>query len=257
MRRRSRRFSLELVDPQLERRELLSLPAALHPAATIRSSQAGGKDLFHQNGVNGLVLHRAFVNRLNDRLTASKDQATRVIQAFQVFATSYKALPVNPPPGANGPTLESLVATLKQEMAIALIRREGLSSQATVSEMRSIRFSPLAPVALVPFAASQIDTMATTLAKLPPVTGPNGTLTTGDPTPAINVAVNAILNAIAESSIHPLLFLHPGNFYLNPNAQFTLASSGVVPAQTAPGFFIRGPHGVILPGATLHPHAPN
>jgi hypothetical protein len=203
-----------------------------------------------------LVLHRAFVNRLNDRFTASKDQSTRVTQAFQVFVSSYKQLPVNPPPGSSGPTLESLVAALKQQVAVALIRRQGLSSQATPSEVRAIRISPLAPRALVPFAEVQIDAMATTLVKLPPVAGPNGTLTTGNPTPAANVAVNAILNALAASTVHPLLFLNPDNFYLNPNVQFTLTFTGV-PAQAGPGFFIRGPHGAILPGATLHPHAPN
>jgi hypothetical protein len=249
------RFSLELVD-QLERRELMSQSPGLHAAVAIHGSQAGDMNLFHQNGINGLVLHRTFVNRLNDRLATSKDQTTRVIQAFQVFATSYKELPVNPPAGANGPTLASLVAALKAEVAVALIRRQGLSSQGTVSEQKSIRVSPLAPVALVPFADAQIDAMAATLAMLPPVAGPDGTVTSGNPTPAVNVAVNAIVNAIAESSIHPLLFLHPDNFYLNPNIQFTLSFSGV-PAASAAGFFIRGPHGAILPGATLHPHAPN
>jgi hypothetical protein len=247
---------LEFVDPQLERRELLSLPGGLHPAAAIHDDQVGARNLFHQNGINGLLLHRTFVNRLNDRLAASKDQAARVTQAFNVFVTSYKQLPVNPPPGSSGPTLASLVATLAQEVAVALIRRQGLSSQMTVSERTGIRHSPLAPQALVPFANAQIATMATTLAALPPVAGPGGTLTPGNPTPAVNVAVNAILNALAQSSVHPLLFLNPANFYLNPNIQFTLTFSGT-PAASAAGFFIRGPHGAFLPGATLHPHAPN
>ena len=162
----------------------------------------------------------------------------------------------SPSPGAAGPTLESLVATLKQEVAIALIRREGLSFQQTPSEQTSIKISPLAPVALVPFAYAQIDTMAATLEQLPTVTGPSGTATQGDPTPAVNFAVNSILNAIAETSIHPLLFNQPSDFYLNPYVTFTTTFSGA-PASTAPGYFIRGPQGTILPGGTLHPDAPN
>jgi hypothetical protein len=256
MGRRSRRFSLEFVNPQLERRALLTVSGAVHATAALHQSQPGDPNVFHQNGINGLLLHRTFVNRLNDRLATSKDQTARVTQAFQVFATNYKALPVNPPAGSSGPTLESLVTALKQQVAVALIRRQGLSTQMTVSEQRGIRHSPLAPVALVPFANTQLDTMAATLTDLPPVAGPGGMLTSGDPTPAVAVAVNAILNALAESTIHPLLFLNPGSFYLNPNIQFTLEFSGA-PAASAPGFFIRGPHGAFLPGATLHPHAPN
>jgi hypothetical protein len=256
MDRRTNRFAPEVIDRELERRELLSLSPRLHAAPAIRDSHVAGKNLFHQNGINGLVLHRTFVNQLNDRLNTSKDQTARVIQAFQVFAASYRQLPVNPPAGSSGLTLGSLVAALKQEVAVALIRREGLSIQATVSERTSIRLSPLAPRALVPFSTGEIDAMEATLAKLPPVAGPGGTLTPGDPTPAINIAVNGIVNALAESTIHPLLFRNPDSFYLNPHIEFTLKFSGA-PAAAAPGFFIRGPHGAILPGATLHPYAPN
>src|SRR5262249_52126947 len=143
-----------------------------------------------------------------------------------------------------------------QEVAIALTRREGLSTQASVSERTSIRFAPLAPKALVPFADAQIDTMAAALEQLPPVTGSGGTLTQGNPTPAVDTAVNAILNAVAESTVHPLLFNTPSDYYLNPYVTFTVAFNGT-PAQSAPGYFIRGPHGAILRGATLHPYAPN
>jgi hypothetical protein len=255
MRGRRTRFSLHQVDPQLEQRVLMSRPAPVL-AAAVGEGQAGGRNLFHQNGINGFVLHRTFVNRLNDRLNTSKDETTRVTQAFQAFATSFKGLPVTPPPGASGPTLDSLIATLKQEVATALIRREGLSFQETPSEQTAIKNSPLAPVALVPFANAQIDKMAATLEQLPAVTGPSGKGTQGDPTPAVDDAVNAILNAVAETSIHPLLFNQPGDFYLNPYVTFTETFSGA-PAQAAPGYFIRGPHGTILPGATLHPYGPN
>jgi hypothetical protein len=43
---------------------------------------------------------------------------------------------------------------------------------------------------------------------------------------------------------------------LNPYVTFNLSFSGA-PASSAPGYFLRGPGGAILPGATLHPHAPN
>src|SRR5262249_17439587 len=74
------------------------------------------------------------------------------------------------------------------QVDVALIRREGLSSQATISEQRSLRISPLAPQALVPFANSQIDAMVASLAALPAVAGPGGTPPTGDPTPAAHTA---------------------------------------------------------------------
>jgi hypothetical protein len=224
--------------------------------ADVSAPRTGGVNLFHHDGIDGLKLHKNFVNRLNDRLSTSSSQTTRVIQAFQVFATSEAALPVNPPPSATDSTLESLVATLKQDVATAEIRRELFTSRLSPSQQTSIKLSPLAPIALVPFSDAQIDQMAATLAKLPPVVRPDGTLAQANPTPTVNVAVNAIVNAIAEASVHPLLFLKPENFYLNPNVMFTLSFSGT-PASSAPGFFIRGPHGAFLPGATLHPHAPN
>jgi hypothetical protein len=256
MGRRRQRFSPGLDDAQLERRALLSQAPAPATAAAVGSVHAGERNLFHQNGINGLDLHRTFVNQLNSRLTISKDQTTRIIQAFGAFKTSYGQLTVNPQPGAMVTTLAGLVATLKQQVATAEIRRELATEAPTLSEQRSITISPLAPVALVPFSEAQIDKMAATLAEQPPVSGPNGALAPADPTAAMNTAVNAILNAMAETSVHPLLFLKPVNFYLNPNIKFTLSFSGT-PAQAAPGFFIRGPHGTILPGATLHPFAPN
>jgi hypothetical protein len=75
---------------------------------------------------------------------------------------------------------------------------------------------------------------------------------TADPTPALNQAINAIFNALAESSIHPNLFRSPSDFYISSNVQFTINSTGA-PADSSPGFFVRGPHGVILPGAPPRP----
>jgi hypothetical protein len=122
--------------------------------------------------------------------------------------------------------------------------------------VNAIRVSPLAPRALIPFSESQIDRMSATLAQLPPVEGPDGTLVKADSTQAVNSAVNAVLNGLAETSMHPKLFLNPSDFYLNPYIQFDATFVGA-PASAAPGYFIRGPRGVILPGATLHPFAPN
>ena len=63
-------------------------------------------------------------------------------------------------------------------------------------------------------------------------------------------------NAVAEPRLHPGLFLTPADFYLNPNVSFDITFNGT-PADQGNGFFIRGPGGAILPGAILHPHAPN
>ncbi len=240
----------------LERRELLSQGVTPVVTAVVDPSQTGERNLFHQNGINGLVMHRTFVNQLNDRLVISQDRSQRVIQAFEVFQTAFQQLPVNPPAGYTGPTLASLVNTLKSQVQVGEIRREFLNGYRTPSEATSIIYSPQAPVALVPFSFDQIDTMAATLEALPPVSGPNGTMVQGDSAPAVNQAVNAIVNAIAEFTLHPNLFTSTSDFYLNPYVTFTTSFTGV-PASSAPGYFIRGPHGTILPGATLHPHAPN
>ena len=256
MGRRRLNLSVDLVEARLECRELMSRGDSLPVVAAQSAHPRGGTNLFNQNGINGLVLHKSFVNRLNDRLQRSSDQALRVTQAFQVFQASYQQLPVNPPPGSTGPTLDSLVSTLKREVAIGLTRRELLKQRASPSNLKAIKNSPLAPVALIPFADAQIDKMSATLSQLPPVTGPDGTLVNGDSTPAVNYAVNSILNGLAETTMHPKLFLNPSDFYLNPYIQFDVTFVGA-PAEAAPGYFIRGPRGQILPGATLHPYAPN
>lgn len=257
MGRRRQRFCPESVDRQLERRVLMSRADASPVVAALGGRGAEGVNLFHQNGINGFVLHRAFVNQLNDRFNASKSMTTLVSQAFQVFATNFQQLPVNPPAGSSGPTLSGLIATLKQQVAVAEVRRVSTNVAPSPSEQSSINNSPLAPRSLVPYSDEVIDQMATTLATLPTVAGSDGTLSQGDPTPAVDTAVNAIFNAIAEFTTHPNLFRSPSDFYLNPQASFTSTNAGASPAQSAPGYFIRGPRGAILPGATLHPYAPN
>ncbi len=74
-----------------------------------------------------------------------------------------------------------------------------------------------------------------------------GALLNPEPKQAVDTAFNNILNAVAEYSIHPNLFLQPQNFYINPQAKFTIPFSGT-PAQKAPGVYVLGPNGVPLPG---------
>ena len=50
------------------------------------------------------------------------------------------------------------------------------------------------------------------IANLLPIAGTDGTLVPGNPVPILNIAANAIMNALAETSIHPNLFLSPDNF---------------------------------------------
>lgn len=251
---RRRTFRPEWPDAEFERREMLSgagLPPA--PALLAQDRAPVHHSLFHHDGINGRVLHRTFVNRLNDRLAISQDQATRVVQAFQVFATDYAPLPLVPPAGSTGPTLPDLVSRLKSEVDYALGTHIVISSRPTPSASRAPTVSPLAPKALIPFANAQIDALGSTLATAPPVVGPHGSLTRPDPTPALNTAINAILNALAETSVHPNLFQSPSDFYLSPDFTFDINFSGI-PAKSSPGYFVRGPHGVTLPGAPLHPH---
>ena len=105
----------------------------------------------------------------------------------------------------------------------------------------------------MPFAVQQIQELGAKVAATPPVLGPDGTLKPGDITAAVNAASNAILNAIAQSSVHPLLFQSPSDFYLSPDITFT-TSFNSTPAGAAPGYFVRGPGGTLLPGAPVHPY---
>jgi hypothetical protein len=250
-----RSFRPEWLDQALERRDLLSGVALRAAPAIVAQGGAHHGNLFHRNGIDGLVLHRAFVNQLNDRLSNSAAQSARVRQAFQVFISDYQQLPVTPPPGSSGPTVSDLLAKLTSEVNLGLSRLDKPLVRPTPSQRTSLKKSPLAPLALVPYADAQINAMAAELAATPPVVGPDGQRHFADPTAAVNTAVNAILNALAETSIHPNLFLSPSDFYISPNVTFTV-DSGDAPASSSPGFFVRGPHGIVLPGATLHPHVP-
>jgi hypothetical protein len=235
------------------------------PSADVAASRAAGRpaiNLFHANGVDGLTLHAAVVDQLNNRFDNSRNMTQLIGQAFQVFTTAFEQLPVNPPAGSAGPVLSDLINTLDQQVSVAEIRRPttdlvNLNRYTTVSQKDGLIYSPLAPQALVPYSLQAIAQMQATLEALPPVTGPDGTPTQGDPTAAVNTAINAIFNGVAEFTIHSNLFTSPDDFYINPYASFTIASAGTSPAQDAPGYFLRGAKGAIIPGATLHPHAPN
>jgi hypothetical protein len=250
-----RPFPLRLEDAGLEPRALLSRAEPSPIDVSSPSVTPVPVNLFHQNGINGLVLHKSFVNQLDERLTNSGASAARVSQAFQVFETNYARLPVTVSTGFSGPSASSLLADLQNQVDFALTVLQGVSVRPQPSVANSIRVSPLAPEALIPFANEQISQLGATLAAMPPVVGPDGTLVRANPTPALNQAINAIFNALAESSIHPNLFRSPSAYYISPDVQFTIGSTGT-PAQSSPGYVIRGPYGVILPGATLHPHLP-
>jgi hypothetical protein len=248
-----RRLRLEFADLHLERRELLSHAAAPRVAAEVRHARGGGRNLFHHDGINGLVLHRSFVNQLNDRLANSKEQAILVNEALQAFQSNNAQLPVNPPAGGTGPTLDHLLTDLTNQVVYGVSVRQVMTNRPNPSSAKSIRVAPLAPDALVPFAVQQIQELGAKVAATPPVLGPDGTLKPGDITAAVNAASNAILNAIAESSVHPLLFQSPSDFYLSPDITFT-TSFNSTPASAAPGYFVRGPGGTLLPGAPVHPY---
>jgi hypothetical protein len=252
-----RRFRVALDDLRLEGRQLLSRNGlATVPAQVDRASPTSipaRSNLFHHDGINGLTLHQSFVNRLNDRLQTSGSQASRVAQAFQVFQTRYLQVPVNSPAGSSGAAVTGLLAVLQNQVDFALTNREILNGRPQPSVRKGLKVSPLAPLALVPYANEQIGQLGATLAATPPVSGPDGAPVPADPTPALNTAINAIFNALAESSVHPNLFQSPSDFYISPDVRFTITSTGP-PAASSPGYFIRGPQGEILPGAPPRPN---
>jgi hypothetical protein len=245
----------------LERRELLSRAGLPQPPAELSSravadasapmsdTSSPPQNLFHGNGINGLILHKAFVNQMNDRLNASKNATHLLWEAFQVFSQGYTSL-VGPPAtgGSAGTpaTLASLLADLDREVSSALSTREVVNTQQSPSAAKAPTFSPFAFQALVPFARIQIARMTQVLALLPPV--PQATA-------AMNTAYNALLNSVAEFSLHPNLFQKPSDYYLNETIFFPITFDGN-PATSAAGYFVRGPGGALLPGAMPHRHVP-
>lgn len=156
----------------------------------------------------------------------------------------------------NPSTLENFVAQLTQQVDVALstLPLSAFAGQVNPSVRDGLRVSPLANRALVPFANQQIAQMGQDLADIPVL------LPDGSRNPAaldvVNATYNSILNAVAQNTVHPHVFTNPSTFYLNPNVSYKITSSQA-PIQAGPGFFTRGPNGQFLPGAPLHPYAPN
>jgi len=223
--RNRRRFQPE--GPTLERRELMARPPLVHAAAL-------GVGVFDQRGISTSVLHKPFVDQLNRRLSISASQAHLLFEAFQVFKQEYAA---TAPAAQAGPALDGLLGRLDGHLTDALSRYELTTVRVGPSVLRSRKISPQERQALVPFARDQVQRLGVALAGGP-----------ADPTPALNVAYNAIMNALAEYSVHPTLFRNPGGFYLNPRANFTINFDGT-PASGAPGVFLLGPGGVPIAGA--------
>jgi hypothetical protein len=148
----------------------------------------------------------------------------------------------------NPPTLANSIAQVESQVDAALRTFQINNNRPQPSVQASIRVSPLADLALVPFANQQIEQMGATIAAHPPQFAPDGTITNPQPLAAVKSAYNAILNAIAEFSVHPTLFTSPSDFYINSTADFPLTFTGT-PANTGSGFFIRGPGGALLPGS--------
>lgn len=275
------RFRPETVDPQLERREMLDaggltitpadVAAAVASASstdtsantaelTAAAATSGTSNTFNQNGVKigrngGLTFSEQFQSLLNSRLRISADQAADVTAIFKAFGTAYSQLTINPPPPPGSPTLASLLSGLMTQVDFVLSHHVKPSQLTRLGALQRRPASSLDMQSLVPFANTQIDQLGQTLAATPPVPGPNGSIVPANPTPSINIAVNAILNAIAEQSVHPNLFSTPGTFYLNPLVFFTVDSRGA-PAKAAIGYFVYGPGGVLLPGAPVPPNTP-
>jgi hypothetical protein len=261
---RRRSLRIEFGETVLERRELLAQAAALaapalvaDPAVAAQADAAAPGNLFHQNGINGLKLDKSFVDTMNRRFNIGKQMASRTFEAFQVFEDAYISPPPTPPPPSSPgnpampPTLPNLVNQLEHFVALALSTFEATNNQTRPSVVTSPKFSQRAFNILVPFAVAQIEQMSASLSVLPPHGGTGATL--AHARQVINVAYNAILNAIAEYSLHPNLFTSPGDFYISPDIFFPTSFNGN-PATAAPGYFVRGPGGQLLPGAILHPH---
>ena len=91
-------------------------------------------NLFHQNGIDGLVLHEHFVDQLNDRLSTSQTQAERVSQAFEAFTRRQLAVAGQRSAGLGQPDWVSLLDALQQQVAHALSVREITTYQESPSE---------------------------------------------------------------------------------------------------------------------------
>lgn len=270
MARRKNRTRFVPSDPSLERRELLAHvglapgPAQVGPVHPLDAVNPGGQD-------------KGFISTLSIRLTNSGQQTRRINQAFQAFGYNYLNRPVvitgavhpftdhagqghghteaGPVPARTlpigtlpvPPTLANGLALLDQQTALALSTSQLLTNRVEPSVRAAPTFTPLAQRALIPFAHQQIAEVGAVLAAHPPFITPEGNLIDPAPLIALETAYNNILNAVAENSLHPELFQSPSDFFINPKVHFTLDFVGI-PARQGPGFFHRGPGGVLLSG---------
>ncbi len=210
-----------------------------------------------------------FLNTINTRLATSGIVTNSVNQAFQVFGQNALGIKVKLPsspsliihpstttgstvstsltPGVQVGTkpaslaLPDLISTLEQQTITALARYQFANLRPRPSQLTAKKVS-LPPVnTLIPYAVQQINQMN---AQLTPAPGGGA-----EPTPqAINSyseTYSNILNAIAEFSVHPVLFRSPSDFYKSPTAIFKPSFSGI-PANRGVGYALRGPGGVPL-----------
>ncbi|MEO6808175.1 MAG: hypothetical protein ABI353_03570 [Isosphaeraceae bacterium] len=278
MARRKNRIRFESSDPSLERRELLA-----HVGLAPGPAQTG--PIHPLDAVTPGRQNKVFINTLSIRLANSGQQTNRINQAFQAFGYNFLNRPIHltgnsgtfsdgqgnePPPGQSGsgqiqagpilnrrlpvgnlpmsPTLANGLAQLEQQTSLALSTLQFSSNRIQPSVRAAPKFTPLAQQALIPFAQQQIAELGAVLEAHPPVLAPDGTLVDPAPLVALETAYNNILNAVAENSMHPTLFQSPSDFFINPKVHFTLDFNGI-PARKGPGFFNRGPGGVLLSGS--------
>jgi hypothetical protein len=216
----------------LERRALLSggVRSTIHPLAALQPTDQ----------------HQGFVNATNNRRSIAASVTHRVNEAFQAFAYHELNVPitlrgsVGPVSGIpvgttpSPPTLAGGLALLNQQVAQALATREIDTTRVVTSVARGPKFTPQAADALIPFANQQIDGLAGQLGG-----------SSASSLKALNAAYDAILDAVAENSVHPKLFRSPSDFYDNPGTAFTIKFDGD-PVGASTGFYTHGPGGVLL-----------
>ncbi len=258
MERRRYRFRFDARDMILEHRDVLS-PFGIGTGV--------GQLAFKPPIVRPQNFHHQIVGSLAVRLTKSAATAVRINGAFQAFVQNYLGIPVANQGTTNSssatgstvpvgtipspPTLDNFIAQLDQQVAIALSTFVPTTNRIQPSVRNGPRTAPRAQQALIPFAQAQIAQLGQTLAANPPTFDSSGNLTSLAPYNAVNKAFSAIMNSVAEYSIHPNLFVSASDFYINPAARFSIPFTST-PANAAPDYYLRGSHGVLLPGTNGH-----
>lgn len=192
--------------------------------------------------------HQGFVNATNTRRSIAGSITHRLNEAFQAFGYRVLNIPVTLPgsvaPEAGIPigatpnpsTLQENLATLNQQVALALATFESNTTRVPPSVARGPRFTPGAADALIPFARAQIEGLGGKLGGSP-----------ASSLKSLNDTYDAILDAVAENAVHPKLFRAPADFYNNPRTDFTIKFDGD-PVGASSGFYTHGPGGLLLRG---------